>query len=60
MVGGPAKARDLGALGRVVKVYQSEAKNRGVKVQAYMSNDTPESVINFLKKRLGDENVFKF
>jgi len=30
MVGGPAKANDLGKLGQVIKIYQDEAAIRGV------------------------------
>jgi hypothetical protein len=60
MVGGPAKAGDLGALGRVAKVYKGLAAERGVPAQAYLTKDTPQSVFDFLEKRLGQGNVFRF
>jgi len=37
MVGGPAKANDLGKLGQVIKIYQDEAAIRGVGVKAYFA-----------------------
>jgi filamentous hemagglutinin len=60
MVGGPAKASNLGKLGTTIKIYQDEAAVRGVKAIAYFSSDTPQSVIDFTAKRLGVDNVFIF
>ncbi len=60
MVGGPAKAKNLSALGDVIKIYKDEASIRGVKVMAYFSKETPQSVVDFAVKRLGKENVFVF
>ncbi len=59
MVGGPAKANDFGNLGRVVKLYQGEAARRGVGVRAYFAEGTPQSVRDFVGKRIGGGNVFK-
>jgi RHS repeat-associated protein len=60
MVGGPAKAGDFGALGRVAKIYKGVAAERGVPAQAYLTNDTPQEVFEFLEQRLGKGNVFRF
>jgi hypothetical protein len=57
MVGGPSKARDLGNLGRVIRVYQEEAASRGVGVKAYFAPGTSQNVIDFTVKRLGASNV---
>jgi len=52
MVGGPAKANDLGKLGQVIKIYQDEAAIRGVGVKAYFAEGTPQNVIDFAIKKL--------
>jgi RHS repeat-associated protein len=59
-VGGPAKANNLGALGRVLRIYMAEAAKRGVDAKAYFTKDTPESVFKLARKLLGDENVVAF
>jgi len=53
MVGGPAKANDLGKLGQVIKIYQ-------VGVKAYFAEGTPQNVIDFAIKKLGTDNVVIF
>ena len=61
MVGGPAKANDLGKLGQVIKIYQDEAIARGgVVVKAYFAEGTPQDVIEFALKKLGSNNVVIF
>lgn len=61
MVGGPAKAKDLGKLGQVIKIYQDEAIARGgVGVKAYFAEGTPQNVIDFAIKKLGADNVVIF
>ncbi len=61
MVGGPAKAKDLGKLGQVIKIYQDEAVARGgVGVKAYFAEGTPQNVIDFAIKKLGADNVVIF
>jgi filamentous hemagglutinin len=59
-VGGPAKAKDLGKLGTQLKVLKSEADSRGVPAKAAFEEGTPQSAIDFAKKKLGPENVFTF
>lgn len=59
MVGGPKKAADFGNLGRVIKLYLAEASSRGVGVQAHLAGNTPQSVFDFIAKRIGAENVFR-
>ncbi|WP_273479165.1 polymorphic toxin-type HINT domain-containing protein, partial [Acetivibrio straminisolvens] len=60
MVGGPAKANDLGKLGQVIKIYQDEAAIRGVGVKAYFAEGTPQNVIDFAIKKLSTDNVVIF
>jgi hypothetical protein len=60
MVGGPAKAKDLSHLGKVIKNYQAEAEKRGVAVKAHFAAGTPKSILDFVAKRLGAENVVIF
>jgi hypothetical protein len=57
MVGGGAKASNLGNLGRVIQLYQAEAAARGVGVQAYFAAGTPERVLEFTAQRIGPQNV---
>ena len=60
LVGGPAKAKNLGKLGGTIKNLKTIADVRGVKAQYYFSDNTSEKVIEFAEKRLGAENVFTF
>lgn len=60
MVGGPAKFDNLGNLGRVIAAYQEEAARRGVGVLAYFTDTTPQSVIDFVVKRIGVGRVVQF
>jgi filamentous hemagglutinin len=59
-VGGPAKSNKLSNLGGEIAKLKEEAAKRGVIVQYYITDSTPHSVYEFLKKRLGAENVFIF
>jgi hypothetical protein len=59
-VGGPAKSNKLSNLGGEIAKLKEEAAKRGVIVQYYITDSTPHSVYEFLKKRLGVENVFIF
>ncbi len=60
MVGGPAKAGNLSALGRVTQIYKGLAAERDVAAQAYLEEGTPQVVFDFLEKRLGKGNVSWF
>ena len=59
LVGGPAKARNLQNLGRVIRAYLEVATERGVGVRAYYARDTPQSVIDLTSKLIGAHNVFE-
>jgi len=59
MVGGPAKANDLGNWVKLLR-YQDEAAIRGVGVKAYFAEGTPQNVIDFAIKKLGTDNVVIF
>ncbi len=59
-VGGPAKVKNLSNVGRSLMVMKEVAEQRGVPAQAYFTKDTPSSVIDLAKKKLGDDNVFTF
>ena len=54
-VGGPAKAKDLGKLGTILRVYKELADQRGVSAQAYFADGTPQTVINAVNKILGEK-----
>ena len=60
LVGGPNKAAKQSTLGGILKNLKIIAEARGVKAQYYFSDNTPESIIEFTKKRLDAENVFTF
>ncbi|NVN02093.1 two-partner secretion domain-containing protein [Asaia spathodeae] len=53
-VGGPAKAKNLGRLGEVLRTYAAEASKRGVQAWAYFEESTPESVLSLARRILGD------
>ena len=59
-VGGGAKARDKGNLGRVLRIYQAVANERGVKAKAFFAKDTPKEIIDYAGKVLGKDNVTVF
>jgi filamentous hemagglutinin len=60
VVGGPAKAKGLGALGDRLRVLREAADETGVKAQAFFEDGTPDSVLNLARKFLGAENVRTF
>ena len=60
LVGGPNKAGKQNTLGGILRNLKIIAEARGVKAQYYFSDNTPESIIEFTKKRLDAENVFTF
>jgi RHS repeat-associated protein len=59
-VGGPAKGGNLAEFGSKLKVLQGVAEEMGVKAQYHFEKGTPQEVIDFAKKRLGDANVIIF
>jgi filamentous hemagglutinin len=56
-VGGPAKANNLGKLGRELRIYQTIADQRGVSAQVYFAEGTPQSAISPATKILVERNV---
>jgi RHS repeat-associated protein len=56
-VGGP-KGLNLADFGRKLQILKTGAEQAGVEAQYVFSNGTPQKVIDFAKKRLGDSNVF--
>ncbi|PRQ09960.1 RHS repeat domain-containing protein [Enhygromyxa salina] len=60
VVGGPAKAKNLGALGDRLRVLREAANETGVKGQAFFEEGTPESVLRLARKALGADNVMTF
>jgi RHS repeat-associated protein len=59
-VGGGAKARDKGNLGRALRIYQAVAKQRGVGVRAFFAKGTPKEITDYARKILGKDNVSIF
>ncbi len=60
LVGGPAKAHNLSALGQRLSDLKLAAKDAGVKALAYFTDNTPNAVIDLAQKKLGKENVKVF
>lgn len=59
-VGGAAKAGNLGNLGRVLRIYEAVAGQRGVGARAYFQRDTPQKAMDLAKKILGENKVHTF
>lgn len=59
-VGGPGKGLDLAKFGRQLQRLRTAADQAGVEALFYFEKGTPQSVIDFTKKRLGEGNVFTF
>ncbi|MFZ5639022.1 MAG: RHS repeat domain-containing protein [Pseudomonadota bacterium] len=59
-VGGAAKARNKGNLGRMLRIYNAIAAERGVGVRAYFEEGTPKEIIDYARKVIGRDNVRTF
>jgi hypothetical protein len=57
-VGGPAKANKLGSWGDHLSRFKQIAEAKGVKALAYLDSSSPQELIEFTRKRLGNDNVF--
>ena len=59
-VGGPQKAGNIENTGRVFRLYRAVAEARGVKAMAYLTQDTPQNVVDLAIRILGAANVMRF
>ena len=59
-VGGPAKGLNPADFGRKLQILKAAADQAGVTAQYALEKGTPRWVVEFAKKRLGEENVFEF
>lgn len=59
-VGGPAKVKDLGKLGKHFKILKALAEERGVEAFAYFEEGTPEPALQLARKWLGEDKVKVF
>jgi hypothetical protein len=60
IVGGPAKARNLSAVGDNARRLRHVADSHGVRAGAYFEEGTPEAVLDIARRHLGADNVHTF